>query len=168
MKNVNNIIIKRLTEDDWQHLKHIRLESLKDSPNNFESSYEEEIQKSDEKWRSWPNRCYALGAFLEGTLIGSCRFFQEFGAKLSHKGNIYSMYIKPKYRGNGIAKMLIKEVIALGKKQNCTQIHLTCVATNTIAINLYTKYGFKIYGIEPNAIKVDDKFYDEYLMVLKL
>ena len=167
MKNINEIIIKQLTEDDWQQLRHIRLESLQDSPTNFGSSYDEEIQKSDEEWRSWPNRCDAFGVFLEDILIGSCRFSQEFGAKLSHKGNIYGMYIKPKYRGNGIAKMLIKAVIAHGKKQNCTQIHLTCVATNTAAINVYAKYGFKIYGIEPNAIKVDDKFYDEYLMVLK-
>ena len=120
MKNINEIIIKQLTEDDWQQLRHIRLESLQDSPTNFGSSYDEEIQKSDEEWRSWPNRCDAFGALLEDILIGSCRFSQEFGAKLSHKGNIYGMYIKPKYRGNGIAKMLIKAVIAHGKKQNCT------------------------------------------------
>lgn len=168
MKNINDIIIKKLTEDDWQHLRNIRFESLQDSPNNFGSSYNEEVQKSDVEWKNWANKCDVFGAFLEDLLIGNFRFSQEFGTKLSHKGNIYGMYIKPKYRNNGIAKMLIKAIITHGKKKNCTQIHLTSVATNTAAINLYAKYGFKIYGIEPNAIKVEDKFYDEYLMILKL
>jgi len=30
---------------------------------------------------------------------------------------------------------------------------------------LYERHGFKICGIEPRALKVGDRFYDEYLMV---
>ncbi len=48
------------------------------------------------------------------------------------------------------------------------QLHLTCVTSNLGAVALYQKHGFKIYGTEPNALKIGDTFFDEYLMTLDL
>ena len=37
-------------------------------------------------------------------------------------------------------------------------------STNTEAINLYKKFRFVEYGIEPNALKIEDRYFAEMLM----
>ncbi len=70
-----------------------------------------------------------------------------------------------KYQDIGDA--LLKEVIAHAKN-HVKQLHLTVVTTNQVALKLYQKNGFKIYGTEPRSLKIADQYYDEYLMVLEL
>ena len=45
---------------------------------------------------------------------------------------------------------------------------LTVVASNAAARRLYSSVGFKEYGLERRALKIDDKYYDEVLMALPL
>lgn len=48
------------------------------------------------------------------------------------------------------------------------QLHLMVVTTNQMALKLYQKNGFRIYGTEPRSLKIGDIFYDEHMMVLEL
>ncbi len=77
------------------------------------------------------------------------------------------MYTLPEYRGQGVGSKLIQHLINYVKDQ-VSQIHLMCVTTNINAIKLYQKYGFSIYGTEPRALKFQDQYYDEHLMILEL
>ena len=45
---------------------------------------------------------------------------------------------------------------------------LTVVASNAAARRLYSSVGFKEYGLERRALKIDGKYYDEVLMALPL
>jgi len=47
-------------------------------------------------------------------------------------------------------------------------ITLECFTTNTIAISLYQKLGFKEYGRLPQGLKRRGKFVDETLMYKKI
>lgn len=58
-----------------------------------------------------------------------------------NNGFIYNVYVYPKYRQNGLGNILIKDAIA-----KYGGIDLTVGKTNTKAINLYKKHGFKIKG----------------------
>lgn len=40
---MDNFIIKQLIAEDWKIWKELRLEALKDLPESFGSSYEEEV-----------------------------------------------------------------------------------------------------------------------------
>ena len=42
------------------------------------------------------------------------------------------------------------------------------MASNEKAKNLYTKLGFKVYGFEENALKVNGIYYNDEHMVLHL
>jgi RimJ/RimL family protein N-acetyltransferase len=42
------------------------------------------------------------------------------------------------------------------------------VTTNPAAIRCYTRCGFEVYGIEPQAIRYDGKNYNELLMAIRL
>gem|GEM_PF-6583094 len=48
------------------------------------------------------------------------------------------------------------------------QLHLNVVTTNTAAARLYEAVGFSVYGTDPRVLKIDQNYFDEYLMVLNL
>jgi len=157
--------IRLLTEEDNKIWKAIRLEALQNSPENFGTSYEEEINFPAEDWSVQNNDIF--GAFIEDKLVATTGFFTLRLKKMKHRGRLFAIYVMPKHRGQGLASQLIETVINHAKSR-VIQLHLTCTTTNESAINLYQKHGFKTYGTEPRSLKVGEIFFDEYLMLLEL
>ena len=48
------------------------------------------------------------------------------------------------------------------------QVHLCVVTENEAALRLCRDLGFASYGVEPRALRVGAKFYDEELMVWRV
>lgn len=156
--------IKLLTEAGDDNYKKIRLEALRNSPESFGSSYEEEMNAPLKDWRK--NGETIFGAFIDNELVAIAGLFIFKMKKMSHKGNLFGLYVKPEYRGKYIADSLIENIINHAKTK-VIQLHLTCTTTNQAAVSLYKKHGFKIYGTEARALKLEAQFFDEYLMVLE-
>ncbi|HAT1863879.1 TPA: hypothetical protein ACIZBI_003008 [Legionella pneumophila] len=53
-------------QEDWELWKSFRLESLKNSPEIFGSSYEEEVLMSDADFQNGLSKEYVLGVFADG------------------------------------------------------------------------------------------------------
>ncbi len=157
--------------EDVADFRIIRIEAVSDTPESFGESQAEVINKSMQdfaKHLSDHDRGdFVLGAFENGNLIGVAGFYSEQLEKMSHKGNIWGVFVKPHYRGKGVGAALLTEIICIAKKANCIRhINLTVVTSNESAVSLYENLGFTIFGTEPNAINVDSKFYDEHYMQL--
>lgn len=159
--------IRALTHGDWETWKQFRLEALKTSPESFGSSFEEELQWPDSEFQACLNKNKIFGVFIDKILAASAGFYSLNGQKTRHRGVIWGMYTKLEYRKQGLASALIQAIITFAKSQ-VIQLHLTCVTNNLPAIKFYHKHGFKIYGTEPRALKIDDTFIDEHLMILEL
>ena len=159
--------IKILTQEHWKIWKSFRLKALKDSPKNFGSSYEEELNWSNSDFQNSLTNSDVFGAFINNSLVSCAGFYILNSAKTKHRGIIWGMYTLPEYRGQGIGSTIIQTIINHAKSQ-VTQLHLTCVTSNLGAMALYQKQGFKIYGTEPHALKIGDAFFDEHLMILDL
>ncbi|HAT4455401.1 TPA: GNAT family N-acetyltransferase [Legionella pneumophila] len=157
--------IRQLFDADWHLWKEIRLEALNNSPESFGSSYEEEVLMSDTDFQNGLSKGYVLGAFVDDLLVSCAGFYTFNSIKTKHRGVLWGMYTRPEYRGRNIATALIQTLIQHAKT-HVTQLHLNCVTSNFVARNFYQKQGFRIYGTEPKALKINDTFYDEYLMVL--
>lgn len=117
------------------------------------------------------NDNFTLGAYVKNVLAGVVSFVRdgEDREKLQHKGLISTMYVSPEYRGHGIAKKLLEDVIKRAMTvPGIEQINLIVVSDNSKAKLLYEKFGFKRFGTEPNSIKWEGKYYSEDLMVLQL
>ena len=78
------------------------------------------------------------------------------------------MYVRPQARGTGLATALVKEVVEHARTTKVEDICLKVVASNAAAYCLYVGAGFHEYGLELNALKVGDKYYDEMFMTLSL
>ncbi|MFO1259114.1 MAG: GNAT family N-acetyltransferase [Gammaproteobacteria bacterium] len=165
-KNNHLFDIRLLQSSDLQIWKTIRLEAVKAYPEAFGSSYEEESLYTEDDFKRGLTESDIFGVFSKNDLIGTVGFFKLKPLKMQHRGTMFGMYIKPEHRGHGAAAQLIQAIISHAR-QNVLQLHCRVVSENEIAIKFYQKYGFQIYGTEPRALKVDEKFHDEHLMVLK-
>ena len=158
--------IKILQSDDWAIWKELRLESIVQCPESFASSFEEEEGLSDRQFQDWITKNVIFGAFVDGKLIGTAGFFRLELAKENHRGMLFSVYVTPSQRRQGVAHQLVEKVIEEARR--CViQIHLKVVSSNPHAIHLYQRHGFEIYGTEPRALKTPERFYDEHLMLLR-
>jgi putative hydrolase of the HAD superfamily len=168
-KEFNVWKIKEVQKWDVEIFWQLRLEALKLNPEAFGSLYEDAVQESmPDAMKRIKNDAddYILGAFTEdGSIKAMIGFRREQATKLRHKGLIWGMYVTREYRGKGIAKELISEVIARGRQlANLKQINLSVVTSNYAAFELYKKLGFEAYGLEKNALIYKEQGYDEYLM----
>jgi RimJ/RimL family protein N-acetyltransferase len=186
--------IRALSSADTEAFRAIRRESLENAPRSFAESLAEHdaILPQDFAKRlasSISNGNFIIGAFRGGTgasrssvalpskneapgpapeLAGVAGFARNPRLKLRHKGLIWGVYLRPAFRGTGVAREILAEVIRRAKTiDGLEQINLN-VAAGTAARRLYESLGFEVYGHEHNSLKVDSEFVDEDLMVLHL
>ena len=77
---------------------------------------------------------------------------------------LWGVYVHPDARRLGAATAVLQAAIAHAR--TCVlQLHLSVTTTGS-ALGLYRKLGFAIYGTEPRALRVGDRYLDEHLMVL--
>ena len=117
------------------------------------------------------NDSFTLGAYANNVLTGVASFSRdgEDREKLRHKGLISTMYISKEFRGRGIARQLLEEIIKRVKSiPEIEQINIIVIADNLKAKRLYEFFGFIKYGTEQNSIKWKNKYFAEDQMVLRL
>ncbi|WP_139785670.1 GNAT family N-acetyltransferase [Cytobacillus gottheilii] len=168
---LTEIIIRPLQKQDGLQYKEHRLEALKQHPEAFAASYEEEESKSVHSFeeRLSSSNAITFGAFEGDVLTGSVTLFRESKVKMQHKAFIFAMYVTGGQRGKGIAKALINEAIKNARSwEGIEQLYLTVMSENHTAKRLYKSFGFKAYGVEKNALKVNGAYFDEDHMMLVL
>ncbi|MGD6781668.1 N-acetyltransferase family protein [Sutcliffiella horikoshii] len=163
--------IRKLTPTDAENYRTIRLEALKNKPEAFSLSYEDEVEFSVEIYRGRFNNdhTYTFGAFEGENLVGTVTLLCETKKKIKHRATIVAMYVKPDQRKLGVGKALMNVSINKAKElKEIEQIYLAVTAGNEFAKRLYTSLGFVTYGFDRNGLKIGGTYFDEELMVLEL
>ncbi|AHM62756.1 acetyltransferase [Flammeovirgaceae bacterium 311] len=172
-----NFYIRQLTELDAPVYRDLRLESLRDAPFAFSSSYEEEVGLPLENFVGRltavgsPPESYVLGAFTEASeLVGTITFKRDTRLKARHKSMIYAMYTKAGTRGHGVGKALVEEVIRRARAmEGLEQIHLWVLHATTSAAEFYRKCGFTGQNeLIRNDLKIEGRYVDAEYMSLYL
>ena len=165
--------IRLLDSSDAEMYRELRLRSLREHPEAFLTTYETEKEKPIEHTRQnlrKTDRNFTLGCFTDNhELVGMVTFVRETNPKISHRGNVYAMYVAPEYRKRRYGYALMSELIRQAEKcPGLEQIYLTVVSPNTAAKKLYESVGFTTYGTERNGLRINGQYFDEDLMVLYL
>nr|WP_290830435.1 GNAT family N-acetyltransferase [Halomonas sp.] len=143
---MSDVKIRVLTPQDWPLYKSVRLKSLKDSPDSFGSTYDQEITFSDAEWQARLDLGFRnldalpLMAELAGEAVGlAWGVIHEPGSKTAH---IYQMWVSPSQRGGGIATSLLSEITNWAFNKGCERIELAVTTSNEAAVSLYTSSGY--------------------------
>ncbi|WP_369869724.1 N-acetyltransferase family protein [Achromobacter sp. AONIH1] len=165
-------LIRRLTPTDAAPLRQLRLDALRETPEAFGSSYEEEHTLTLDDIRAWvatdiENAMF--GVFIDGALAGMTGVGRQHRLKMRHKAQIWSVYVAPAARGRGLARRLMLAAIDhAGGMRGVRQLQLSVTAGNLAARALYESLGFAEYGVEPEGLCVNGVMHDERLMTLRL
>ncbi len=161
-------MLRRLAAPDAASYRNLRLEGLRSHPEAFGASWEEEVSKPLGWFAERLESNTVFGGWREdGVLMGVAGLWVPDTAKSRHKGVLWGMFVRPEARGTGLAADLVQEVIDHARN-TVEELRLTVVASNTAAVRLYARLGFRQYGLEPRALKVEGRYYDEMLMALSL
>ena len=155
------VMVRETVMDDWQALRDIRLEALRDAPTAFGSTYERESVRGEAHWRDRIARGGAFLAFIPEAGIpeagipeasipeasapvpaGLIGCYQEDPVT----AELVSMYVRPRARGRGVGEALVATVIAWARNRNAAEVHLWVTETNAPARALYERCGFTLTG----------------------
>lgn len=169
--------IRFLDENDCFVYREIRLASLKECPFAFSDSYEDQLNKSlldiqiEVKKIINPIESFTLGAFSEQNhLIGFVKFKRDNRSKARHRASLFSLYVKPDYRGEGIARKLIIELLkTIEPIIELKQLQLSTIISQNSLFEFYKKFGFKKFGgIIKKDLIIENQYVDAIHMVKHL
>lgn len=131
-----------------------------------EIKYLDSVLTGMEKGNSVTLNCYVRGELAGGSSIER----DTSGKSRSNHVGIFGISILKKFRGEGIGKLLMKHCLKEAKKQikDLRIVKLIVYEQNSIAMNLYKKFGFAEYGRLPNGVLYKGTFYDEINMYLNV
>jgi ribosomal protein S18 acetylase RimI-like enzyme len=164
------LVIRKLSKKDVYLFRKVRLDALKEVPEAFAASFEEEEEQQL--------------TFFETMLTGDTSFFGMFDhdesligiislgrsklLKMKHKAAIGSVYVVKEARGKGVGKELLVNVIKIARELEIEQLQLVVASKNERAKQLYESLGFHTFGFEERALQVNGDYIDEDHMVMFL
>lgn len=164
------MLIRKLTEN-LEAIWNLEIHALTHDPDSFFSTLEEVLPQGKEQIKHrlhGGKEMFYLGAFEEA-LIGMAFLRRAEQVRGQHTADISSVYVLPEKRGQRIGRALMQELIAQAKQmEGLEQLHLAVLSTNQAAQHLYHTLGFEVVGRIPRAMKVDEQYCDDVLMVLDL
>ena len=100
-----------------------------------------------------------------GEVIGWCDIVRDPREGFRHSGRL-GMGLLPSFRGAGLGHGLAETAIHAAWERGLERIALEVFASNTRAISLYDRLGFRREGVRRRARKLDGQYDDEVLMAL--
>jgi ribosomal protein S18 acetylase RimI-like enzyme len=162
--------IRRLTVSDAAAYRALRLRGLREHPEAFTSSWEEDSEKqvsqSEARLASAHQRHW--GVFVNGQLQGLAALELLPRAKERHKARVVGMYVAGDVAGLGLGAALLRAAVVEARNIGVTDLVLTVSEGNASASRLYRKAGFVAFGTEPRAIFVDGRHIGKIHMHLQL
>ena len=165
--------IRQFRPNEINTYQALRLEALETNPEAFLTTASDFRNMPPSELAARLKRNYEsadeamFGAFVDGKAVGMTGIIRARKEKVRHIAGVVSVYVSPDYRGMKIGLRLLESAIEFGRNINgVEQLRLGVVTENLSAIRLYEHLGFESYGVEPRALKVGDRYWDEELMML--
>jgi RimJ/RimL family protein N-acetyltransferase len=160
-----------LTVADVPAFTTLRREALRDSPWAFAASEDSDVGVNAELMTqriAEPGQAI-VGAFDADRLIGMAGMVRNRHGKMAHRANIWGVYVTPSARGRGVAEAIIRDLLTIARTwPGLDSVSLQVSTRAEGAKRLYERLGFKQWGVEPAALRLDGITYDEAHMVIML
>lgn len=162
---MTGFVIRRLGPADAAAYREIRLEGLERHPEAFGSTHADEAKLSPEDFVRRVVEVPTFAAERDGRLLGLAGLAIESSTKRRHRGTLIRMYVRPEARGTGAADALVEAVLDHARAEGLDAVLLAVITEAEPARRLYERHGFKVYGVEPGALRIGDRAYDDELRI---
>ena len=160
--------LRRLTSDDWQLFRDIRLEALQQGAHVFGSSYAREVEFTESMWRSRlpDDRSAAIWALFDGDecvgLTGAVCDRNDPDVAV-----FIASYLRPAYRGRKLSALYYQARIAWAKAEGFKVAHISHRSGNDASRGANQKFGFR-YTHTEKVIWHDGSDAEECFYILPL
>ena len=140
--------VRAIRADEWDRLRSIRLEALKDSPDAFITKHEEALADPQSRWEELAAR----GAAGDGqTTIIAVRGRDTVAMAVGlwdpdRSGTVMpvvAVFVSPRVRRQGVGARVMRSVHDWGRSKGATAASLWVVDSNTAARGFYEGIGYK-------------------------
>ncbi|MCH2102847.1 MAG: GNAT family N-acetyltransferase [Planctomycetes bacterium] len=135
---------ERLTPDDWERYRAVRLRGLEDAPDAFWMTFAEEVEFDEQRWRERLDSGATFVVVQEESDVGVVT-----GAEYEGRdgcAGLFGMWVAPEARGTGASIRLVGEVVTWARAEGFKRLLLDVADENHAAIKLYERMGFKPTG----------------------
>jgi L-amino acid N-acyltransferase YncA len=127
----------------------------------------DEILSEEEVWAMFEAQTAAVCAMDGGEVVGVYILHPNNIGRCGHIANA-SYAVKEGMRGRGIGRALVEDCIEQAKVHGFRGLQFNAVvSTNTAAIALYIKLGFRVIGTVPGGYRYKDGTYRDTLIMIK-
>lgn len=155
-----NYTIEEMKESDWEEVSKIYLEGINTGIATFQNS----IPTYDE-WNSGHIKSCRLVAKSDKKVLGFTALSATSSRAVYSGVAEVSIYIGENYRGLGIGKALLTNLIKLSEENNFWTLQSGIIRENTSSIELHKKCGFREIGIREKVAKMDNGIWHDTVLM---
>ncbi|MFB0908620.1 MAG: L-amino acid N-acyltransferase YncA [Spirosomataceae bacterium] len=118
-------------------------------------------------WKVWDEKFlpYArLAAEIDGRIGGWAALIPISKRKVYEKVNELSIYISPNFRGKGVGRLLLNQLIAASEIQGVYSLQAVIFSKNTSSVKLHSACGFRVIRFREKVAQRDGRWHDNILM----
>jgi GNAT superfamily N-acetyltransferase len=109
-----------------------------------------------------------LLAMLDGQIIADATLHQQLGGWKRHIGRV-SVLVHPKFRGRGLAKALVTEIIAIARQVGLEKVEAEFIGGQETAMKMFGLLGFlPLYRLSDYVKDMEGITHDYFLLGLDL
>lgn len=143
--------VRRLNLGEADLYRSVRLESLKEAPEAFSSTYESALSRTEESWQaqadaSASGRDRATFIVLADQPIGLGALYRDHDRP--DEGELIQVWVSPEARGGQVATDLMSAIFDWAAANGFQTIRAEIFRNNSRALRFYEKYGFD--GLDPD------------------
>lgn len=169
---MNDIRVRVLEQDEWPIYREVRLRALRESPEAFVASAEEEAEFEDSVWEERIVRSRRIVAEDGDEVVGVVSVGTGHRSKIADAGELFGLWVEAPRRGSGVARRLMEKAARVGREVGLKQLLYWVGTDNGRAVAFASSFGFRptddrrpmrIRGVED-----EDEDAEEMMMVYPL
>ena len=110
------------------------------------------------------NATSPLLAFRDDQILGVCTLHQQLGGWKRHIGRV-SVHVHPDFRGRGLARALVTEVIEIARQSGLERIEAEFVGAQDAAMKTFAHLGFNELFRLPDYVKDMQAINHDYILM---
>ena len=153
------LTFRPLLRSDWEEISKIYAEGIATGIATFETDIPD--------WEQWNEKYISscrIVAEQDDVILGFA-VLSKVSTRAVYRGVAeVSLYVTEKYRGQGVGKKLLLELIRQSEIHGFWTLQAGIFSENLVSIKLHEQCGFRIVGIKEKIGRRNGKWYDNHFL----